>query len=389
MKILLTCHSYYPNNDGVQFVTQYLCEGLVKKGHEVQVVTNYYKNRDMVYEEKHNGVKITRINAFTRHTIHFGEKKKYINLIREFASKNDIMINVCTQCATTDWLLNELKNIKIPKILYLHSIWDFRCRKDDFNSIKSLFSKLFCNLRWKMYYDINRNKFKLYNCVTQLHEMDYTTLYFKKKYNINSFIMENAAEDVFFDQSIDDSLKLPQKYILNVSNYSKRKNQLKCLELFFEADIPDDWTLILIGSQKNKYYIDLKKEYDNLQRKFKKKKNVLFLFGINRSQISTYVKKAKIYLMTSRWEAFPISIIEAMASKVPFISSDVGIVKYLPGGIVCSKNDEYLYWINEFANNEEKRLQYGILGNMEASRKYKVDEKVNQFEKIIMDMVKK
>lgn len=389
MKVIVTCHSYYPNNDGVQFVTQYLCEGLVKKGHEVQVVTNYYKNRNMVYEEEYNGVKIIRINAFTKHTIHFGEKKKYISLIKKLANKNDIMINVCTQCATTDWLLNELKNIKIPKILYLHSIWDFRWRKDDFSSINALFSKFFCNFRWRIYYSINKNKFKLYNCVTQLHKMDYTTLYFKKKYNINSLVMENAAEDVFFDQTVDDSLKLPKKYILNVSNYAKRKNQEKCLELFFEADIPEDWSLILIGSQKNKYYDNLKSKYDNLQQKFKKKKNVLFLFGINRSQISTYVKRSKIYLMTSKWEAFPISLVEAMASKVPFISSDVGIVKYLSGGVVCSKNNEYLYWINEFVSDDEKRLQYGTLGNMEAKKKYKIEEKVNQFEKIVIDLVKK
>ena len=39
MKIVFTTHTYYPEKNGVQVVTEYLAEGLAKKGHEVHIIT--------------------------------------------------------------------------------------------------------------------------------------------------------------------------------------------------------------------------------------------------------------------------------------------------------------------------------------------------------------
>ena len=94
MKILITCHSYFPKNDGVQFVTQYLAEGLVKRKHTVNIVTNMYPDKTDKYEETYNGVFIKRINVKTKHTIHHGDKSNYINYIKTIANDFDVMINV-------------------------------------------------------------------------------------------------------------------------------------------------------------------------------------------------------------------------------------------------------------------------------------------------------
>ena len=216
--------------------------------------------------------------------------------------------------------------------------------------------------------------------------MDYTTLFFEKKYGIKSIIIENAAESSFFDDDYNKKIELPENYILNVSNYLKRKNQLKCLELYLNSSIPDDWELILIGSQKNAYSDLIEKKYNEYKEKNPGcKKKVQILYGIPRENISTYVKKSKIYMMTSKWEAFPISLVECMAANVPFISSDVGIVKYLPGGVTCSCDKDYYFWLNEFTSNELKRKEYGKLGNLEAINRFSIEEKVNQLEKLLVN----
>lgn len=386
MKILITCHSYYPRKDGVQFVTQYLAEGLAKKGHKVTVYTIYHPEDTKLLEEIHNDVKIKRIIAYTKHTIHHGEKEKYIQSIIEESKKNDIMINVCTQCATTDWILDSLDKIKIPKILYLHSIWNFKYNAEDFTSIRNLISKIWCNIRWKIYYKTNKCNFKKYDLVTQLHNMDYSYKFFKVKYDIDCEIVENAAENDFFKTSLDNTIELPQNYILNVSNYLKRKNQEKLLKLFFESEISDKWELILIGSHRNAYYDKLEKIYDKYRQKGGLKK-VRLLYNIPREDIPTYVKKAKIYLMTSKWEAFPISLVESIAAGVPFISSNVGIVKYLPGGVVCNKDEEYKFWLNEFCLNENVRICYGKLGSSIAKDKYSIESKVNKVESFLKQIL--
>ena len=390
MNVLVTCHSYYPNNDGVQFVTQYLCEGLAKKGHVVTVVTNYYKNREMSNKETHNGVSIIRINAKTVHKIHTGDKNGYIKLIKQLVDQNDVMVNVCTQCATTDWLLSELKSIEIPKVLYMHSIWDFRYSKEDLSSIKKLISKMWGNIIWRPYYFFNKKNFKEYDIVTQLHEKDYTTDFFKKKYGIDSVIIENAAEDAFFDEAINDEIKLPKKYIINVSNFQKRKNQMKCLELFLNDNTPEGWSLILVGSRETDYSVAIENKY----KEFKKRnpsstKDVRMLYGVPRADISTYVKKASLYMMTSKWEAFPISLIECMAAEVPFISSNVGIVKYLSGGIVCKNDAEYLHWMRAFMTDDKLRKKYGELGGSEARERYTISNKTDKLENILIKIMER
>lgn len=383
MRILITCHTYYPNNDGVQFVTQYLAEGLKSKGHEVTIVTNLYKDRCSKVEELHNGIKIYRVNVGTKHTIHYGNKKEYVDFIKKLCNENDIMINVCTQCATTDFLLNSLNDIKIPKVLYLHSIWDFKYNKENFKSFKTILGKLFANVRWRLYYLSNKSNFKKYNLVTQLHKMDYTNKFFEKKFGIKSVVIENAAEDVFFNDEVDNDIVLPDKYIVNVSNYLKRKNQEKCVELFLKADIPSDFELILIGSKKNSYYDKIVKMY----KESNTNKKISFLYEVPRKDISTYVKKATLYMMTSKWEAFPISLTESLAAKTPFLSSNVGIVKYLPGGVVCNSDEEYIYWLEELTKNDEIREKYAELGYLEAKDKYSVKSKVDQLEKELLKLI--
>ena len=61
MKILFTTFSFFPETSGVPVVVQYLAEGLIKKGHEVTVVT-CLNGHDYNREEEINGIKVFRFN---------------------------------------------------------------------------------------------------------------------------------------------------------------------------------------------------------------------------------------------------------------------------------------------------------------------------------------
>lgn len=93
--------------------------------------------------------------------------------------------------------------------------------------------------------------------------------------------------------------------------------------------------------------------------------------------------------MTSKWEAYPISLIEAMAAGVPWISTNVGIVKYLPGGFVADEISDISYWIEFIAKNEKVSQSLGNVGKVYASTQFKINKKVDQLENVILKAVKK
>lgn len=114
MKIFITVDSYYPDKNGVQYVTQYQAEGLASLGHEVTVIAsnnqNSYQN-----EDEHNGVKIIRIDAYNKNMFHYGDQKRYQMCVIEQSNKSDVMMNVCLQSFAADWILPVLDKIKCKK----------------------------------------------------------------------------------------------------------------------------------------------------------------------------------------------------------------------------------------------------------------------------------
>lgn len=387
MKLLFTVNSYEPLHDGVQFVTKYLAEGLVSKGHSVDLITCYHSEVTDRREEYINGVHVIRWDAGTQHTMHFGNKKGYIQYVLNSLNVYDCMINVGTQTPFLDWLLPIIDEVKMPKIIYIHSIWDFKYHKENFQNPEALFKKVWNNVRWKLYYNKWGEAFRKYNRVIQLHEKDYSSKFFHDKYGIKSVIVENAADNSFFDDNQDSTIILPKKYIINVSNYGDRKNQLKMLDSFLLANTPPDYELILIGSLKNSYFDKVTEAYQKYLKANPNGKKVHILYNIPREQISTYVKNASLYIMASKWEAFPISLTESMAASVPWISTDVGIVKYLPGGVISDEKKNLAYWIGVLTNNRSKAETLGSVGNAFAKEHFRISKKVDQVEKCIFDAI--
>ena len=384
MNILITVSTYYPKKDGVSKVTQYVAEGLAQKGNNVTVITT--NQNEKVNLEQHNGVVIRRVNLYTRCGFYFGNKKDYRRIIEDETKKCDVMINVCTQNAFTDVILKNIDSYKCKKVLYMHGMFDFRFHTLDFSSFSSIINKFWKEVRWFVYYFFNGKYFKKYDIVTQLHEKDYANIFFEKKYRIKSSIIENAADDEFFCVKEKKGFKKPfDRYIIYVANYDDRKNQKLVIDEFFKSKIDKEIGLVLIGSCKNNYYNMLQKRICTLRQIYKLRndeKPILLLHDVERKFVSQYVSKAILYVMTSKWEAYPISIVESMACGIPFISTDVGVVKYFIGGIVCNKND-IKFWIEKIVNNEKMRNEMSKMCALYAKSNFMIEDKIDILEKLI------
>lgn len=380
MNIIFTVNTYYPCKDGVQAVTGYLAEGLVQRGHRVTVVTCAYGNE--VLEENYHGVDIIRVNVHTVHAMYRGDIAEYRSLILEKAKDADVLVNVCTQQALTDVLFPILDKISCKKVLYMHGMYDRKWHWDTMTGFSDVAHKIYNNIRWRNYYKVSGKYFRLYDRVIQLHQFDAANLYFKKKYHIDSDVIENAAADVFFDKNLNTEHKVPEVYAICVANYMPRKNQEFVLRAFYEAKLPEKYELIFIGSERNDYYEKLLRLNEELEQQYGKRR-IHFLYGVPREETIEYIKSAKVYLMGSKWEAFPISIVESMAAAVPFITTDVGCVRYLPGGVVVENTKGMAYWLEVLTMNEGSRESLGRAGVEYAGENLSILSKVKQLEYIL------
>ena len=97
--------------------------------------------------------------------------------------------------------------------------------------------------------------------------------------------------------------------------------------------------MVYIGSNKNSYYEHLIEVNKKLIKKYGEK-TVEFLTDMDRNDIIEKFKHATAIILSSRVEKFPMVLVEGLACGVPFISTDCGSVKSLPGGFVIDSIDE-------------------------------------------------
>lgn len=388
MKILFTTFSYYPETSGVPVVVQYLAEGLAKRGHNVSVVT-CMNGHDNKAQETLNGVTVYRFNwGLNLFKKKYGEYQRYIKFVTEYPK--DILFLECLQCHTTDILLPYLKYMNCKVVLHSHGGPGIHQKmfRWDANIIHSI-GNTHNWFRWKRYYNSTLPSFSkdidavlcLSLCASDLHYM--------KKHMKRVEILENAANDIFFDeykQSQDFSSVLnikAKKYILCIANYIPNKGQLDIVNAF--ANIKDkNYALVCIGSSKNEYYERVLKVANLISHKYGKE--IHLLTGIDREYFPSIISHASLFVMGSEHEEYPVSLIEAMACGTPFVSTDAGNARILPGGITVTKRSELPDFMNAVVSIGELGQRLGSQGKDYALRHNKIEAILSQLESILYSL---
>lgn len=374
MKILVTSETYYPLKDGTQNITQNHMEELARRGHEVTVITETVKG--VALEEVHNKVRIFRIDISTKFGVHYGNKREYLRLVKDLIENNEILIVVGVQKATTDLILSMLHEIKIPKILYMHGKYDLNYDLFFRNkSLASLFKNLWYNLRWSIYYLKFPKYLKEFDKTINIFSEDSATEYCLK-HNCKVEILNNFVETQFLNNKMENK----ENYIICVSNYSELKNQKDVLSSFMRANTKD-YKMIFVGSSENSYLLELKKYAS------KSKKSIDFLTNLQRKDICELLSKSKLFLFASKTEKLPVVLLESMASKTPFISTNVGMVKFLPGGITVTNNKEMVSWINTFIDNENLIKKYGEIGKEYVEKEFSHNIQSEKLEQLLYESI--
>lgn len=385
MKVLFIVENYYPKMSGVPNVVKYIAENLAKNGNEVTIITRTIENCSN--EEFLNSVKIIRKNiGYTKLKTFSGDTKEYIDFVINFEC--DVMIFECSQCITTDLILPYLNKIKAKKIFHSHGFSGLTLSPIKFDkSIKNMVGNTFNWIRWNKYYKFKFKKYvKEFDATMCLSEIDSSKKYLDK-YSKKVYVLSNAADDMFFlnqasKNNIEKYIVLKnKKYFISIANYQEYKNQIGILQQFLKAKT-NDYDMVFIGSVKNDYYEKLIREY-NKYKKIYKEKSVHFLTGIDRKDIPNILRGATLYLTGSTFEEFSISLIEAMAVGVPYISTNVGNARMLPGGITIDNISQMASNIDLLINKNQMYEELKINGEIYTRKECRIDSVVNKLMDII------
>ena len=136
------------------------------------------------------------------------------------------------------------------------------------------------------------------------------------------FVLENAIDKntIGEDKNLEKTLK-SKIYICTVGRPSFQKN-LEMLINAFEAVAQNNSKvhLFIIGAGE---YSPRKNKNVQMINKRNLENRATILPWVPREQVQTYIKNAKLYVSSSRYEGMPYSVIESMALSIPSVLTNV------------------------------------------------------------------
>lgn len=360
MKILHTVESYDPEQNGMQQVVKQLSERLVLVGHKVTVATKYNKDRkDLIV----NGVEIVEFKIAGKEVIGYTAEESEINRYRDYLihSGFDIITNFAAQQWATDIVLPVLDKIKAVKVF-----------------VPTGFSELH-NPAYSKYFDAMKVWMKAYDMNVFLSD-NYQDINYARAHEIkNTILIPNGAAEEEFSKAKNMDIRkyfgIPATHflILNVGSHTGLKGHKDAIKIFKKAKIKNA-TLLILGNttpHSNKTIYFLKFLFKTISNYFSfisgkiyypacsiscKLKSLFHKFSFDRifndksilvkevdrdKTIASYLE-ADLFLFPSNVECSPLVLFECMASKTPFLTSDVGntreIISWCNSGILLPTN---------------------------------------------------
>lgn len=361
LKILHTVEFYAPNVGGAELVVKHISEGLVQRGHSVTVATSHLPDRHF---KELNGVHIEQFKVTGRAAMGIpgSDVARYIQFIKDFPC--DVMLNYAAQQWATDLALplySQLNNR--VKVLA-------PCGYSAMQGVGILRSKEYHN-----YFHYILPRALSFADAVIYHSALYQDYEFAKAVGLsNDVIIPNAVDEAEF--AIPPNVNFREKYrirekfvLLCVGNFMEGKGQGKLIEIMRNLRMPDV-ALVLIG-----------RDGGTLQRNQELAGNlpVYFLTDIPRADTVSAYFNADLFTFASNVEASPLVILEAKAARLPFLSTDVGNVRELAGGIICSLA-EMPECIIKLLNDPELRSTLGEEGWKEYLSKHTWTKVIDNYE---------
>ncbi len=387
MDILICTFSFPPQPGGVSHVADVQARGLAARGHRVTVATGHDPGRGQCPFPEGLEVVEFRVsgNAHPR-SRYSGEIGRYLDFVGAF--RGDVICCHCWQTWPMDLAVRAFPSTPARKALVSHGV--------SANSRIGWPRTLPSWLLWRPYvwremprilraFDrvvmlsgrADRDRFYDRLLADRLGYRDITLI----PNGVDLRAHQEALSDFRERFGIDTS-----RMVLLVGAYYGLKNHRMALEAFLEAR-PEDATLVFIGPERNAYSAALERRWQAAKEGFPSCR-VVCLDRLAREDILSAYRAADLYLCASRTEYFPLVVLDAMASATPFISTDVGCVGDLPGGVVVRTQSGMAGAVRELLGDEGRRRSLGAAGRAACESTYNWPRVIDAYETLFETLLK-
>lgn len=335
MKICILAPKYLPRMGGVEIVTFHMAKGLSRLGHEIHIVT-LQEIQDTQKSSDNSAGDYFSNNSFYVHRI---------NLLPRFIMDSSSLVRNIVFTLFTCVIVHKIR----PDIVHAQNF---------IPSIPAYLSKVFFNVPYAIC--VHAGKFSLtgWGLVLPLclkkhwpslpyikHSSvifaltDDTRLDVEDCLNKLSITIPNGVDPDIFRH--DNPLPVSNHHIPEIVCISRldRGKGVECAlqAMKLIAKRHPSSKLVIVGDGP------LKKKMEDLTKNLDIEKNVKFTGKVRNPDVPEYLASANLYLLTSFREGFSISLLEAMASGLPIISTPVGIAPH----VINKWNNGYLVPIND------------------------------------------
>lgn len=391
-------HRTWPSYGGGETVTICLANEMVKRGLDVHVA--YFKDSDKSRElpfidsriksHRIDGVKFNEFSGdfFINKKDMKRASESLISLVNEH--KIDIVHN---QWWPVEFLqgIKEHTNAKIVKTLHM----DVDIKKAfDYSGVKGAIIKLLYPIyrfaekrkniwRCNKYYDYSDKFTFLAPCFLK----SYTALSGK---NENDSMLDFVYNPLAYNTPItQEERAAKENIVLVVGRLSERHKKItRILEAwkFVEQDGRfEDWKLQIVGDGEDRKLYENIIQKDSLQR--------VKMLGFK--QPLPFYKKAKVFLMTSAYEGFPMTLVEAQQNGVALLVMDSyaslhEIVEDGDNGLLVKDGDvaEFTEKLKMLLKDDALRNRFADKGLLTCQR-FTVSKVVDKWEMIYNSLIKK
>lgn len=390
MDILITSPTFPPSVGGVGRVVQQHAEHLSRAGHRVTVLTasEQSDNSDRIAE---GGYRVVRL-AIAAGRFPAYAAGDWLGIQQPIARTQyqafllscgaDVMVSHCWQAWNTDWAVDVAGKLAFPICLFSHG-----------TSVNDTTGKTgwLRHLRWRTYawrrMPATLKRLSLLINVDALADRNrFYDVTLAARHDTPTVVVANVASAELETAAPWEPPSLNTRHMaLSVGQFTPEKNPAQVLDAFLRHATPD-WTLVICGSYRTRYLDRLEAHHARAAR-LRSVAPVTFLTGLSSTQLRGLYKRADLFLAASRTECQPLVILDAMAAALPFVSTNVGCVHRLAGGVVAANAAEFGEAAARLMKDDSLRSQLSREGHEAYEANHRSSVTLQRLESALQDVV--